>query len=347
MVVQQTATRPRSGPVVVPSLGGWGLSAHADLAYRTLALLGPSTSRLLARDLGVEVAPISRALDELVAAGAVRIRAEGRARYWHAVDADQVVSGLRQRRAPQVWSEQLRRHVAAVSSLHLERIPATAVCRLPTRAAARARIAELVAAERGEHLAINTEDVISADAAAAAAPLDRSLVSRGIRVRLLGLTPRDGSHGERLPAGGEYREAASLPLKLMVFDRRAALFPADPANFEAGALLISDPDAVAHLAGLFYTLWGTACDPHQHEVPTVMLSARERAIVSLLIAGHSEAAAATELGLSRRTVVYTLRGLMDRLGVDNRFQLAMILGAARAVPLPNVTPSTTRNTQEP
>ncbi|MEV6596806.1 LuxR C-terminal-related transcriptional regulator [Actinoplanes sp. NPDC051346] len=343
---QGAATQPRFGPAVVPSLGRWGLSAHADLAYRTLALLGPGTSRLLARHLGVEVVRISRALDELAAVGAVRIRVQGRSRYWHAVAADQVLSVLQQRRAPQPWSEQLRRHVAAVSSLHLERIPTAAVCRLPTRPAARTRIAELVAAERCEHLAINTEDVISADAAAAAAPLDRSLLSRGVRMRMLGLTPRNGSHGKRLPTGADYREAASLPLKLMVFDRRAALLPADPANFEAGAVLLTDPDAVGHLTQLFYKIWSTARDPYQHEVPTIMLSAREQAIVSRLSAGHSEAAAAAELGLSRRTVVYTLRALMDRLGVDNRFQLALVLGAARAVPLPDVCPSTTRNTQE-
>ncbi len=42
---------------------------------------------------------------------------------------------------------------------------------------------------------------------------------------------------------------------------------------------------------------------------------------------------AAELRLSRRTVVYTLRGLMDRLNVENRFQLAMVLGATRAAPL--------------
>ena len=38
--------------------------------------------------------------------------------------------------------------------------------------------------------------------------------------------------------------------------------------------------------------------------------------------------------MSRRTVVYALRELMDRLGVDNRFQLALLLGAARVVPMP-------------
>jgi sugar-specific transcriptional regulator TrmB len=70
---------------VVPSLGRWGLSAHADLAYRALALQGAETAPALARRLGVESRRIDRALDELASVGAVRIRVEGCTRYWHPV----------------------------------------------------------------------------------------------------------------------------------------------------------------------------------------------------------------------------------------------------------------------
>jgi DNA-binding CsgD family transcriptional regulator/sugar-specific transcriptional regulator TrmB len=327
------------GSPVVPSLGRWGLSAHADLVYRALTLSGPATTATLARRLGVEVNRADRALDDLVAAGAVRLCVQGRSRTWHAVGADRLMSVLQQRRAPAGYGERLRRHIATVSGLHLDRLPAASVCRLPNRAAARQRIAELVAAERCEHLAVNTEDVISAEAAATAAPLDRSMLSRGVRLRMLGLTPRDGSTSERPPAGAEHREASSLPLKLMVFDRRAALFPADPADFEAGAIVLTDADAVARLTVLFHRLWAGARDPYRPEVAAINLSPREQIIVQRLSSGHSEAEIALALGLSRRTVVYTLRALMDRLGVDNRFQLALVLGAARAVPLPGARSS--------
>jgi DNA-binding NarL/FixJ family response regulator len=57
------------------------------------------------------------------------------------------------------------------------------------------------------------------------------------------------------------------------------------------------------------------------------LSPRERAVVSLLAAGHTDVAAAEQLGLSVRTIAYTVRGLMDRYGVQNRFQLGLVLGA--------------------
>jgi DNA-binding CsgD family transcriptional regulator len=57
-----------------------------------------------------------------------------------------------------------------------------------------------------------------------------------------------------------------------------------------------------------------------------MLSAREKALVELLAAGHTDASAARRLGISPRTVSYALQSLMDRLEVENRFQLGLALG---------------------
>ncbi|GLY05541.1 LuxR C-terminal-related transcriptional regulator [Actinoplanes sp. NBRC 101535] len=327
----------------IPSLGRWGLSAHADLTYRALLLAGVQDSNGLARHLGVPAFRIVQALEELAACGAAVQVKRGSRRLWQAAAPDQVMARLRQRRDPVVVTELVRRHIATVSGLHLDRVLPGGVHRFRNRFAARQRIAELTAAERHEHLAINTEDVFTAEATAAAAPLDEDLIGRGIRLRVLGLRPRDGSVRPGPPPGGEYRETSRLPLKLMLFDRCTALIPADPTDFEAGALEIVDPDAVAHLTELFHRIWRTAEDPGRREVPDIELSAREEAVVGLLAAGATEDAVAEHLGISRRTVVYTLRALMDRLGVDNRFQLALLLGAARAVPLP---PVGTKRTEE-
>jgi DNA-binding NarL/FixJ family response regulator len=78
-----------------------------------------------------------------------------------------------------------------------------------------------------------------------------------------------------------------------------------------------------------------ANEPAGDGPPQVTLTPRERAIVELLAQGHTDETAARELDLSRRTVGYALGGLMSRLGVDNRFQLGLALGALRAaVPIP-------------
>jgi DNA-binding CsgD family transcriptional regulator len=57
-----------------------------------------------------------------------------------------------------------------------------------------------------------------------------------------------------------------------------------------------------------------------------VFTAREKALVELLAAGHTDASAARRLGLSARTVSYTVQSLMDRLDVENRFQLGLALG---------------------
>ncbi|NJQ01860.1 helix-turn-helix transcriptional regulator [Streptomyces sp. PLAI1-29] len=63
------------------------------------------------------------------------------------------------------------------------------------------------------------------------------------------------------------------------------------------------------------------------------LDERQRKLVALLLAGHTDASAAGRLGVSPRTVTNILRSLMDRLGVDNRFQLGVALGSRMRVPV--------------
>ncbi|MFD8418534.1 helix-turn-helix transcriptional regulator [Streptomyces sp. NPDC059466] len=62
------------------------------------------------------------------------------------------------------------------------------------------------------------------------------------------------------------------------------------------------------------------------------LDERQRKLIALLLAGHTDASAASRLDVSPRTVTNILRSLMDRLGVDNRFQLGVALGSRIRVP---------------
>ncbi|WP_027344465.1 helix-turn-helix domain-containing protein [Hamadaea tsunoensis] len=64
------------------------------------------------------------------------------------------------------------------------------------------------------------------------------------------------------------------------------------------------------------------------------LSPRERRLVELLADGHTDASAARQLHISERSVSTIVRSMMDRLGVDNRFQLGVALGARRLAPEP-------------
>lgn len=204
-----------------------------------------------------------------------------------------------------------------------------------------------MSAERHEHLAINTEQVFSSDTVAAALPLDRDLHRRGVRSRVLGLPPLDWDAScpaaEELSSfSDEYRERPVLPLKLMVFDRSVAVIPADPSDLERGYIEVADRDAVATLVQLFYRQWADARDPRTAGVPRIVLTSREKAIVALLADGRTDHQAAESLSLSRRTIVSAVSGLMNRLGVENRFQLGLVLGARADLP-PKSTSRTHRS----
>ncbi len=313
-------------------------------------MLGPCTVARLARELGLPRRRVSRALDELVAVEAVHpvttaatvCHRSADTVVWEAVALPQVLDTLRQHRTPDSAPERWRRHVSTATGVGLAALERASMRRWPTRAAARQRATSLIAAERHEHLAINTEEVFDAEATTAALPLDRSIMARGIRLRVLGLPPSDGDRWSAYAtalgqSGGMYRQLPELPLKVMIFDRRVALVPSDPLDLEMGYVEVADAEVVRSLSAMFDRLWADGVDPREQGVPPIELSNREQVLVRLLAMGHTDQSAALELRLSVRTVAYTMRHLMDRLGVENRFQLALLLGAAGAAPRPPVT----------
>jgi DNA-binding CsgD family transcriptional regulator len=321
----------------------WGLSPDADLVYRALVTIGPGTGRWLAKDLGMSARRVETAVDELVAVSAVRDDGSESRRgrpvsavRWSAVSPMEAVATLRRRNKRVVnLAHRTGFHRALLNNAGMAHQPTWPARVLVDRKETRPRIAELVAAERYEHLALNPERSFSADATSTALPLDRQLLARGVRLRTCGVPPEDGDAScgaaEQLMAmGAEYREVAQVPVKLMVFDRRVALLPVDPLDLSAGALEIDQPAIVAALVVLFKQLWSTARDPRKGGVLPIVLTPRERSIVGLLAEGHTDVVVAQRLGLSLRTIAYTLRGLMERLGVENRFQLGLALGAIGA-----------------
>lgn len=350
----------------VPALVRWGVSADADLVYRYLASFGPRTAGAAAASLGLGVRRVGAALDQLDDAGLVRAAREpsaggADATTWRAVPVDLAVATLRRRalRRAAVGADADRRPSAVDHwPPDVDHRPAGADRRapggerrpparyLPDRVATRRRIAELVAVERAEHLAMNPEEVISSDALAIAAPMDTALLRRRIRLHSLGRAPADGDRSSRHAAefarlGGVYREAARLPHKLMIFDRRVALIAVDPLDLDRGTWEVTHPGAVESLVALFLRHWADATDPCRNGVPHVVLTAREKAVIKLLAEGHTDGSAARQLGISTRSVTYALRALMDRLGVENRFQLGLALGALQVAtpPAPPAPPT--------
>src|SRR6266545_4880720 len=214
-----------------------------------------------------------------------------------------------------------------------------------------ARLAELIARERQDHLVLSTEPAFSVESVRAAAPLTRLMCERGVSIRHVGVPAiagdASGAIADELASGGAlYRELPAVPTKLMIFDRTTALVPLNPGDVGRGAFETSEPSTVHALIDVFFNQWEQAREPRTESMD-MELNPREEAIVRLLAAGHTDAGIAAELKLSARTIAYTLRGLMDRYGVQNRFQLGLVLGplAARHVLGPSQTSDTNGDTE--
>jgi len=359
MRIDGVTSSPIPVGAAVPTLVRWGLSSDADLVFRTLVTFGPRTQRVLAAELGLAGRRTADALAELLESGAVVSTDDSRTatRIWTARRPEAVVSMLRSRRMRLVGGPTTGAHRGVLRSLRgsgiapalpLDGVPvlpggfADDMGYLATREDARRRVGELVNAPIREFLSMSNQQVLDAVSARAAAPMDAELYERGVQMRFLGMPPADG---DTLDVSGhlvngtsfQWRESTDVPLKLMLIDRRVALFPADPQDLERGYLEVSRPPVVQALTALFERQWRAAAVSERYTVAPILLSDRERSLITLLAAGHTDQTAAERLRISARSVTGIMRTLMDRLGVENRFQLGLALGSLRVASPPSLT----------
>lgn len=132
--------------------------------------------------------------------------------------------------------------------------------------------------------------------------------------------------------GVQLRVADQLPMKLVLADADLGLVPlAVTPDGEPGAVLLHRSGLLDALDALFETVWRTAHPlelsgtggaaettvERGQEGPTDL----DRRILALLLAGLTDQAVATQLGVSPRTLQRRLRHLMDLAGVRTRMQL--------------------------
>jgi DNA-binding CsgD family transcriptional regulator len=314
----------------VPLLTRWGVAPDADLVFRALASFGRRTAAELAAELGMSRRRVDSALEQLHAHG-IAMRPGKRDRPWRVADAAEVLKILSstQRRPahespatpPPVTN--LLRHVPPGK-------PDAEVRYLPTRDVTRLRLAEIACRARREHLSIHPERTFEPAARLAAGPVDRIMADRRIPVRVLGVQPEPARPAE---SWDSYRKLSSVPMKLIVIDREIALFPLDATNYERGYIEIAAPAAVHSLVDLFEEHWQKA-EAERTAMSRLTLSSREQQLIELLAGGLTDAGAARNMHISERSVSTIMRSLMDRAGVDNRFQLGLVLGAAQAATPP-------------
>jgi DNA-binding CsgD family transcriptional regulator len=126
---------------------------------------------------------------------------------------------------------------------------------------------------------------------------------------------------------GEKSRTAPVPMKLILADAEVALIPS-MKSYEPGqelrASVVRHPLLVEALLWLFEAVW-------DQSVPIISSAGynandpRRQMLISLLMAGSTDNAIATQLGINVRSVRRWISELMDELGVTTRLQLGAAL----------------------
>jgi DNA-binding CsgD family transcriptional regulator len=158
---------------------------------------------------------------------------------------------------------------------------------------------------------------------------DLAMLDRGIRMRTLyqhsarSNLATQGYVESLTAAGAEYRTAAELPDRAVVFDRAVAFLPAraEDGSGEA-AVLVRDPDIVSYLCRVFDQLWATAT-PFTGSSEAAYRAVGDdlrRALLGMLAGGDKDEVIARRLGMSLRTCRRHIADAMLALGAESRFQ---------------------------
>jgi predicted transcriptional regulator len=135
---------------------------------------------------------------------------------------------------------------------------------------------------------------------------------------------------ESVAAGEELRVAGEVPLRMIVADRQLGLLPLQQADDDrgSGALLVHPSGLLDAMLSLFDLVWAQASPlVMTGNGPEVDVRAADRIddtdarLLALLLAGLTDHAIGSQLGVSLRTVQRRVHRLMDRTGATTRFQL--------------------------
>jgi len=155
-------------------------------------------------------------------------------------------------------------------------------------------------------------------------------LARGIRFRVLYdrravIAPGRIRDLERSAAVGEISRVADVPMKLWLSDEPLAMLPLRSPDDLGDWLIVRGSALYDALSAMFEAYWEQAMPlrlwaNQAGAAATGAPTATERALLTLLTAGHTEDTIAEHLGWHRQTVHRHLAALMRRLDSVSRFQ---------------------------
>lgn len=311
-----------------------GVEPGVELVYRALLTRPSATAPELAGEIEIPVDDVAAALTALVRAGlALHSGGQGYAAAPPAVALGALITDRRDglRLAEQALVSLAEEHRTAVAGQSIDALIEVVTGVDPIRH----RYQQVQQAATRELRSFVTAPFVAVRIGENAA--EPAAVGRGVRIRAIlerAVLDEPGATAEivdSLRNGLELRVADELPIKLVLADADLALVPLTLApTGEPGAVLLQRSGLVAALESLFEAVWqrayplelssldgAPAIGEGADGAPTVV----DRQILSLLLAGLTDQAVASQLGLSLRTVQRRLRHLEDLAGVQSRMQL--------------------------
>ncbi|MDH6131089.1 DNA-binding CsgD family transcriptional regulator/sugar-specific transcriptional regulator TrmB [Kitasatospora sp. MAA4] len=331
---------------------GLGLSSLAESVYLAMLQHPDEDLDILARRLDVDHDQIRVALDELTGISLLQVF-PGRPAP-KAVRPEVGLSALVARQQAEMARrhQQIEEGTAALSILLAERAESRTtdtgaepeadpdIERLSGIDAIRDRLGELARSCEWEASSFMPGGAQSEENLKASRLLDAEAIERGVRVRTV---YQDSVRNHRPTLeyaqwlgglGSEVRTTASLPLRMLIVDRRVAVVPLEAAEGGSAAIVISSVGVITALTALFNSVWrsATALGASRRRDDDG-LSSQERQVLRLLAAGLTDEAIARHLGVSVRTARRVAADLHTRLGARSRFQ-----AGAQAVSRAWITP---------
>ncbi|MEW2555630.1 helix-turn-helix domain-containing protein [Streptomyces zhihengii] len=314
-------------------LGAIGLDERQEIAYRALVALGAAEIADLAHRLALPEPETERALRRLEQQG-LAAQSSARTGRWVAAPPGVALGALltqqrheleRAELAAALLAEEYRAESAepAVHDLVEVVTGASAVTHRFVQLQLGA-VDEVCALVTGKPIAVSGMDNEAEEKAAGRGVTYRVVVEREVLTMPDGITELTAALGR----DEQVRVADRVPTKLVVADGSLAMVPLTGRGAEPAALVVHASGLLESLMGLFEAVWREALplrlsaggDSVAEDAGAVP-DATDLQILSLLLAGMTDASVAKQLDLGLRTVQRRVKGLMELTGVTTRLQL--------------------------
>lgn len=312
-------------------LGAIGLDERQESAYRALVALGAAELSDLAHRLALPETETERALRRLEQHG-LAAQSSARTGRWVAAPPGVALGALLTQQRHELEQAEL----AAVLLAEEYRVDAAEpavhdLVEVVTGASAVAHrfhqlqlgaTSEVCALVTGKPIAVSGLDNESEEQAATRGVTFRVVVEREVLALPSGILELSAA----LSRDEQCRVVDRVPTKLVVADASLAMVPLTGRGAEPAALVVHASGLLESLMGLFEAVWREAMPLRLGESGLLREDVTgpdptDLEVLSLLLAGLTDASVAKQLELGLRTVQRRVKGLMELTGVSTRLQL--------------------------